>query len=342
MARQFKEPTFLTQQPTKLQSLLAPVSKAVSTLPELYDQYKLRRMQQQQLLKEQEYKQKEMESRYGTGTYQNIQPGTMTAPAPQMDESGQVTNPEEVLLGGTGTSPTFSKETPEQQLTRLGTEGYKALNPTPTQIVDITGRPVGYPMAGKVVVAPGEKPTEEAKADAKNAAKIKMELPKARGSFNSTMHEFDNMINEAQAIKYDPSVGMATGAAMGRIMAPGGATRVASRLDTLKSKTLLNVLSSMKELSKNGSSGFGALSDMEGENIRNSISTLNRKQSTEDFKAGLDRFIEEMKSKKQNLQDTFQNTYGELPKQAQQGLPSVPVVGGSFNGAKVLNVKRIE
>lgn len=154
-------------------------------------------------------------------------------------------------------------------------------------------------------------PTEEDKLDARNKAKIQKEKPKALGSFNNTMREYDNMINEAKAIKDDTSLGMATGIASPLGSIPGtGAKRVSARLQTLKAKTLLNVLGSMKELSQTGASGFGQLSEIEGEQIRNSISTLDRGVATGDFKDSLDRFVKEMEARKVNLRNTYESTYG--------------------------------
>lgn len=156
--------------------------------------------------------------------------------------------------------------------------------------------------------------TEEQKLKARNQAKLDKERPKATASLSNTLREYDNMIAEAEAIKNDPGVEMATGASsfMGRL--PGalslGAKNPRARLETLKAKTLLNVLASLKELSATGASGFGQLSNIEGENLRNSISTLDPELGTQDFKDSIDRFIKEMRTRKGVLQGTFEDTYG--------------------------------
>lgn len=178
---------------------------------------------------------------------------------------------------------------------------------------------VGYehierPRGGKTVpykpLAPKTSPEDVATAKLK--AKIALEKPKAYGSLQNTLREYDNMIKEAQAIKSDPSIGTATGLTSFMGSVPGtGAKRVSARLGTLKAKTLLNVLSSLKQLSSNGASGFGALSESEGNAIRDSISTLDPKQKTEDLQASIDRFVTEMEARKSNLQGTFKSTYGD-------------------------------
>lgn len=172
--------------------------------------------------------------------------------------------------------------------------------------------PQGQPTGNNVPPIPGE--TYQARA------KRIAEKPKALGSLNSTLHEYDNMINQAEMIKKDPSLGTATGLTsfMGKVPNTG-AKRVATNLDTLKAQTLLNVISSLKQLSQNGSSGFGQLSNVEGETIKNSIASLDRTRGTADFVSGLDQFINEMKNRKQNLADTFRNTYGDAPGLEQGG-----------------------
>lgn len=179
--------------------------------------------------------------------------------------------------------------------------------------------PATPPPAGGGAPTPGGVPRP--RLPFKDQAKLDKEKPKASGSLQNTLREYDNMINEATAIQNDPSLAYATGflAPVGKV--PGtGAKRVAARLDTLKAKTLLNVLASLKDLSASGASGFGALSNIEGENIRNSISSLDASQSTADMKNSIARFVGEMKKRKQVLQNTFNETYGEMP-------------GGNMSGA---------
>ncbi len=279
---------------------------------------------------------------------------------------GQVTSnpppnsgPEGDLFGTEMSMPTATQESPEQKLSRMGTEAYKTLNPAQygSYVMGPDGKPqlVQFPQGMKPgpAIAPqsisvgvdaegnqtrfgaGEKPFTMPQPKPKESKKV------VAGSLNDTLHEYDNMINEAQAIKDDPSLGTATGMTSFMGAVPGtGAKRVAARLETLKAKTLLNVLGSMKQLSKTGASGFGQLSEIEGENIRNSVSTLDRKQSTADFTASLDRFIKEMQTKKQSLLDTFTTTYG--PYDGGGTSSGIPDIGSLFQGHKVLSVKRVK
>lgn len=156
------------------------------------------------------------------------------------------------------------------------------------------------------------KETTEQKELAKRQVKLKAEAPKAKGALDNTVREFDNMINEANAIKNDPGLEAATGKSS---YIPGilneGKRNVGARIDTLKAKTLLNVLSSLKQLSSQGASGFGSLSEKEGETLKNSIASLDTKQDTPAFKASIDRFIKEIEAKKQSYIDTYNSVYGD-------------------------------
>jgi hypothetical protein len=281
------------------------------TIPEMHQEYKMRRKQQELQDMEMEIKKRELEARLGTGKYENIQAGTMTGPSPIMGEDGQVQNPEEVLFGGEATPATITPETPEQNMRRIGIDRYKVLNPTQYYGIGENGSQIPLPPNVKPFNLPVKKVSEEDKTMEKLNAKIKAEKPKAEGSLNNTLREYDAMIKEAEAIRDDKSLGYATGLFSSAGKIPGtGSKRVAARMETLKAKTLLNVLSSLKELSKTGASGFGQLSELEGENIKNSVSTFDLNQSTPDVKASLDRFITEMVSKRDNLVSTFNDTYG--------------------------------
>jgi len=120
MARQFQPPTQIRQAPTKEEALLAPITNTIQSLPALYDQYKLQRMQQAMALKEQEFKQRDLESRLGTGIYENVQPGKVLSSPPP------TAGPEEQLFGAEISPPTFSEETFDQKKKRVGTEGLRA------------------------------------------------------------------------------------------------------------------------------------------------------------------------------------------------------------------------
>jgi len=282
------------------------LGNTLSNLPLLYQQMK---QQHAQSLMENEklgFLRQQVKSQYGTG-----------APAPMAQGP----------VDASGVGPVTPAESPTDLMGRIGTEGvkaqadlYKATKPEPRTFMfdpatktayDETGNEATeIPPGSKMLMMPQPKVSEEDKATAKNNAKLKAEKPKALGSVKSTLQGYDSIIAEANAIKNDPDLGKATGFFMGRVTAPGGATRVASRLDTLKSKTVISAIGSLKELSKNGATGFGALSDTEGKRLEDSVQALERKVDTKDFKAAIDRFIREIQDKRDLIKETYLSTYG--------------------------------
>lgn len=120
MAPQFQPPNFLLQQKTKQEALLDPIAASVQTLPELYAAYKMRRKEQELKDLELDMKKREYQSKFGTGVAENIQPGQLiSSPPPEAGPEGQ-------LYGFEATMPTFTEETQEQKLRRVGTEGFNA------------------------------------------------------------------------------------------------------------------------------------------------------------------------------------------------------------------------
>ena len=170
--------------------------------------------------------------------------------------------------------------------------------------------------------------TAEQKLQARATQKLRAEKPKAEGAYNNTIQGYDNLISQAQDILKDTSLGTATGITsfMGSVPATG-AKRVSANLETIKAKTLLNVLTGLKQLSANGASGFGQLSNVEGETIKNSVANLDRSLGTADFKRNLITFINEAVKSRSNIQDTYQKTYGSLDGDTKS---SVPVNSGGL------------
>jgi hypothetical protein len=66
------------------------------------------------------------------------------------------------------------------------------------------------------------------------------------------------------------------------------AADMAGALDQIKGDILRDVLAQSKQASPNGASGFGNLSNVEGESLKASIAHLSQAQSPEEFAAGLD------------------------------------------------------
>jgi len=111
------------QQEQDMGALESAGSRIPSTIL-AFQQFKIQKAQQdlqmQQLRQQMEILKRESEAKYGTGVAENVQPGQLVSAPPP------TAGPEEQMFGFEATPPTFTEETPEQKLRRMGTEGFNA------------------------------------------------------------------------------------------------------------------------------------------------------------------------------------------------------------------------
>lgn len=119
MALNFQPPN-IPRTPSSGEALLNPITSAIQSLPALLAQHENSRREREIRNLEMELKKRELLSKFGTGLAENIMPGQVTS-VPDV-------GPEEEFLGADITPPTFTEETEEQKLRRLGTEAYGKLN----------------------------------------------------------------------------------------------------------------------------------------------------------------------------------------------------------------------
>ena len=96
------------------------INSTAQNIAQLWRQHKLQKKQDELKDLEMDMKKREFSSKYGTGIDQSLQPGQVLSTPPP--EAG----PEEQLYGLDVSMPTMGQETPEQQLRRQGTEGFNA------------------------------------------------------------------------------------------------------------------------------------------------------------------------------------------------------------------------
>lgn len=101
-------------------------------------------------------------------------------------------------------------------------------------------------------------------------------------------------------------------------------------LETLKSKLVVDTLKSLKQSSSNGSSGFGSLSDREGQRLETLVANLSQSQSLPSMKKALSEIKAFASESHSNFDEQFKGTYGELPsrQQATTPLSAAPAAGG--------------
>lgn len=158
------------------------------------------------------------------------------------------------------------------------------------------------------------------------ATKMK-ENPKDLTALEDIQAKADQAIDAAKAVLTSPGLKTATGKLwwLGQIPVGSDAYDSAQKLNTLKGQIMLSVLQSFRSASANGSSGFGQLSNAEGETLRNSVVNLERAQSTPEVKRALQNVIETLNASKDRTNRGYQRLYGMKPDiKTYHTNPSVP------------------
>jgi hypothetical protein len=114
----------------------------------------------------------------------------------------------------------------------------------------------------------------------------------------------------------------------------------AKNYDFLEAKNILSVINEMKNQSRTGATGFGNMNAGELKVLRDASMRLDKQL---DEKTA-EKYLLEMKKAFQTIIDREKNGYDgqqQGGQQSAQDSDSVPSVGGTFNGEKVISVKRI-
>lgn len=147
-------------------------------------------------------------------------------------------------------------------------------------------------------------------------AKMETSRPHDLNSLENSVASIDQAVEQAKAVLKHPGLKMATGRtsllATSNLLSQD-AYDAKQKLDTLSGQILLSVLSSLKQVSPNGSSGFGALNKSEGDAIRNSIASLENAQSYEQVREAVQTVENNLKSSRDRLTRGFERLYGEAP-----------------------------
>ena len=145
-------------------------------------------------------------------------------------------------------------------------------------------------------------------------AKIAAEKPKAEASLGNTMEAYDRLENFAKEIKSDPALWRVTGTVGVAPDVPGSeAANLRAKMKAMNSQIMLNAMQALKQLSQSGATGFGQLSNKEGEILQNSISALDTSQSPEAYKKQMDVLIKAIEASKSRLTGAYKTTYGAEP-----------------------------
>lgn len=171
----------------------------------------------------------------------------------------------------------------------------------PQQVIGTDGKPhlVQFGNRGGMREVPGMFKPEMTPAQ---AAKQALQQDKAEQTKSDTVQSYNDSINAIDQVLTSPGASMLgtfTGDALAKIPHTNTAD-AEKKLDVIKNQVLLNTISKLKALSATGASGFGQLSNQEGEILKNSIANLSTKQSNKQL-------IESLNTVKATLQRSRDN-----------------------------------
>jgi len=146
-------------------------------------------------------------------------------------------------------------------------------------------------------------------------------------SLDHTISELRRLGNEAKELRDHPGLWRTTGI-LGKVPnVPGTpAADAAARLETLRSQTAFSVLQTMRQNSKTGGA-LGQVSDKEGELLQNNLGALSQAQSTEAFKASLNKIIKYTEDAEKRVRGAYSRKWGGETKQEKREEKPAPKTG---------------
>lgn len=165
---------------------------------------------------------------------------------------------------------------------------------------------------------------DPAVAEAKRINGLRVAMPDAQSALKNTMSGIDQttaLIDDILSPKNDTGLGDVTGfggTGLGDALTFGGTegANVRAKIKQLESRTMLGALSDLKANSPTGASGLGALSEKEGEALRNAAAALDRSQDMTSYTNALKNYKLSLQGTKDRLSQAFQKEFA-------------PVMGGS-------------
>lgn len=142
--------------------------------------------------------------------------------------------------------------------------------------------------------------------------KIQKQYSGDKGRVDNISKTLDILKTKAKELKDNPALGRVLGVSSLVPDYPGGKAADARKaLSQIKDRIMIDTLKGIKELSQNGSAGFGQLTEKEGSRLENYITTLDNAQSEKAVIKALGEIEDYADYLKSNLRTTFSESYSE-------------------------------
>lgn len=213
------------------------------------------------------------------------------------------------------------------------------------QVVEAIQGMGGKPPPGYRNTPTGQEPIPGGPAD------IKWQQQQAQDQqmLNSTISDLDRLAAEANRLKSHPGLEKATGV-MAAVPLVGGtatipgtdAANFKAGLETLKSQVGFGVLQNMRNNSKTGGA-LGQVSNIENKLLQANLATLETAQSSEEFKAALDRILQYTEAAKDRMRQAHATKHKEgSPAPAQPTPQAAPTPAGFQEGQTATNPQGVK
>lgn len=167
------------------------------------------------------------------------------------------------------------------------------------------------------------------RGEEKRKAKLEASYPKAKAAVTSMSESLQDSIDNIDRLLKDPegieAITGKTGAAYKDL--PDWmksfwptAARAQAALNQINARAIFDELAKMRQQSPTGGA-LGQVTEKEEAYLKSAAAQLDQAQSTQDFTAALERFKRQVQSSKLNVEDAFEETYGEKGKESSSGLP---------------------
>lgn len=228
-----------------------------------------------------------------------------------------------------GQDPSITKYNFSQSLPPEKREAFDTYA-APPKFINAAGVPYQAPRGGKpavAVVSPEETARNAAtiagaKTEATGKAKIKLDQPQAQQRLAASDQKADSIIKFTDEIANDKDLSSAVG--LGKPLSVIWGTKplaVRAKIQTLKNKIALAVITDLRATSKTGAS-LGNISDKDVELVKGAIGALDERMSPEDFIEQLKVVSDYMKDIKERTHDGYEITYGPGGQVPPQGAPA--------------------
>lgn len=158
---------------------------------------------------------------------------------------------------------------------------------------------------------------EDARKIAEDQRKIADAAQGARAALVATNERLDDTIEIAKRLRDHPGLSAITG--KGSVLKPFTGLReedsrnAQALYEQLSARVFLSALQGLKDASKTGSTGLGALTEREGDKVQNAEAAMKQYQGTPAFQAELDRYIKILERTKGRLTEGYNaSSFGRI------------------------------